>query len=173
MRVRGVMRTGRPVGIGVLLLLLWAVPSPSSSPALDEPRPDPFAAIPDRHRPELRRRLSGLVAAYRAEQWSKVYRMFSQQFLAGFTDGMSEEKFIQERLYQRVRKFTPKGAVFLFGGEGHEVWTIRGCAELERRGLNENLEAVVDVSHENGELLFSEICVVLPCIHCEPRSCLH
>ena len=128
---------------------------------------DPFEAIPEGRRERLKYRLAEFIEYQRKKQWDKVFDMLAEQYKKSGTSVLTKEEFIKKRLYNRVSKFTPAGAIKL--PEGFDGFIIDGCG---RFGFEDNYEAAVEAYYENGEWFFSTITVVT-CIDCPPKDCWH
>ena len=136
-------------------------------------RPDPLRAAPEIYRARLELRLSEFVSHHRTKNWAQVHAMLSEQFRKTLGGDASLDRFIDERRYSRLKRFTPMRSTELSGAPDPPLVIVIGCGELERLGPNLNEEADVECTWENEDWYFTEIRSHLPCLDCQPRGCKH
>ena len=76
--------------------------------ASDGQKPDPFAAVPSSQRERLKSRLAEFVDYHRAKHWSRAYDLLAERDKNSAVGGLSRDRFLKDKLYSRVREFTPK-----------------------------------------------------------------
>jgi hypothetical protein len=133
----------------------------------------PFDAVPAQFRQRLDDRLQEFVSHHRKKEWSDVYAMFSQRYMRTVDSGMSPDRFVEERRFSRILRFTPVESLALVDDKEAPFVIILGCGEYERTGLNSNVETNVEATWENGDWYFSELRHRAPCLDCEARRCKH
>src|SRR5882724_7512167 len=117
-----------------------------------QPKGDPFAIVPAGRRERLKYRLAEFIEYQRKKQWDKVFDMLADHFKKSGTTILTKEDFLKKRLYNRVSKFTPTGAMgSIDGSEGFELF---GCG---RFGFEDNYEAALEAYYVNGDWYFSTI----------------
>ena len=160
MHIREVIR------VGVLLLALAAlVPSAAATSS------DAFATVPESLRPRLEERLRLFVELHRGRDWGGVYDMIAPEAKEGVVGGLAKERFLRERLYSRVQRFTATATVFMGGDGVRQEWSIEGCAEFEQPGPNARMRAGLSAYWTEGDWYFSDIWSSVPCIDCAPEGC--
>lgn len=136
-------------------------------------RPDPFRAVPEILRTRLELRLADFVSHHRAKDWAQVHAMLSEQFRKSLGGDASLARYIDQRRFSRLRRFTPMQSTEISGAPDPPMVLVIGCGEFDRPGPNLNEESDIECSWENGDWYFSEIRSHLPCLDCQARGCKH
>ena len=128
-------------------------------------KPDALADVPAAQRERLKSRLSEFVELHRSKQWARVYDFISEQSKNESEVRLTRERFLKEKLYSRVRRFTPRSATKMDDG----WWMLWGCGSFER---GRSMEAGVEAYFQDGDWYFSDIWSS-SCIDCIPKECQH
>ena len=149
----------------LILVIISLVISPNFVGATSSrQKDDPLAGIPPSQRARLKSRLDKFVKYHLTGRWDKVYGLLSEQYKNNVDGGLTKDKFLKNKLYSRVRKFTPEFAYKV----GNMTWWVRGCGSFDRVG---STEVLVEAYYQGGDWYFSNFGGPPGCVDCMPLDC--